>query len=44
MADRVLQHVDLGEYLVSNVFSLEDFEELMEETDMGPWEFFLMMC
>lgn len=41
---RVLEHVDLGEYLVSNVFSLEEFEELMEETGMGPWEFSLMMC
>jgi hypothetical protein len=44
VADRVLEHVDLGEYVVSIVFSLEEFEELMEEPDMGPWEFFLMMC
>lgn len=32
----MLEHVVLGEYLASNVLPLEEFEELMEETDMAP--------
>lgn len=36
MADEVLEHVDLGEYIASNVFSLEEFEELNGENIHGP--------
>lgn len=36
MADEVIEHVDLGEYITSNVFSLEEFEELHGENIHGP--------
>lgn len=36
VADEVLEHVDLAEYIASNVFSLEEFEELHGENMHGP--------
>lgn len=36
VADEVIEHVDLGEYITSNVFSLEEFEELHGENIHGP--------
>jgi len=36
VADEVIEHVDLGEYIASNVFSLEEFEELHGENIHGP--------